>query len=102
MNTMLGENFRPLAGVLAAALCHGCGFEEAKYPEGSQKVYCTSVVDDCDAQAKEQCPQGYTVLRKETWTTDLASRQRGGGSRMPVRHTSIRIMCASSAAPQSE
>jgi hypothetical protein len=85
----------PFAITLTVALCHGCGSGEAKYPEGSQKIWCTNLVNDCAAQAKEQCPQGYTVLHSESWTTNLASPQRGGGSRTPVRHTSIRILCAS-------
>jgi hypothetical protein len=85
----------PLASTLAVALCHGCGSGEAKYPEGSQKIYCTNVVDDCEAQAKEECPHGYTVLRRENWTSDLSSRSRGHGSRAPIRHTSLRILCAS-------
>src|SRR5438045_3162800 len=84
------------AGVVMMALSAGCGSGEAKYPEGSQSIHCTSVVDDCTAQAAEQCPRGYTILHRENWSSDLDWRKgRGGSHRTPVRHTSIVIMCAS-------
>jgi hypothetical protein len=91
--TAMRDKLKPLAGMLAAALSDGCGSGEAKYPEGSQAIYCTNVVDDCAAQASEQCPHGYTVLHTEKWSTNLGAQLRGGGLRTPVRHTSIRIMC---------
>ena len=82
--------------ILVVALSAACGAGEAKYPEGSQVIYCTNVVNDCDAQAEEQCPKGFTVLHTEHWTSDLGSRSwKVGVNRMPVRHTSMRIMCAS-------
>jgi hypothetical protein len=85
-----------LAGLLTVALSAGCGAGEAKYPEGSQSISCTNLVDDCSAQASAQCPSGYTVLHRETWSSDLDWRKGQGGShRTPVRHTSIRILCAS-------
>lgn len=85
-----------VAALLIAALLGGCGSGEAKYPEGSQSIYCTNLVDDCGAQAAEQCPRGYTILHTEHWNTDLDWRKgKGGSQRTPVRHTSIRIVCAS-------
>jgi len=76
----------------------GCS-GEAKFPEDSSSVYCTNIVDDCDEQLAERCPAGYTVLRKENWSSQLAPQMRGGGRAAPVRHTSLRILCAEPAKP---
>jgi hypothetical protein len=86
-------SYRFAVALLAASA--GCGSGEAKYPEGSQSIHCTNVVDDCETQASEQCPHGYAVLHRENWTSDLNWRKgKGGDHRTPVRHTSIRILCA--------
>lgn len=65
----------------------------AKYPEGSESVQCTNLVDDCDQQAAEECPGGYEVLHKDNWTSNLGGIGRGAARSSPVRHTSIRIAC---------
>src|SRR5258706_14937893 len=68
----------------------------AKYPEGSQSIYCTNLIDDCDQQAAQHCPGGYKVLHKENWSSNLAvgGVGRGGAGREDrVRHSSIRIAC---------
>lgn len=89
------RGLRRCAGPLIVVLSAGCGSGEAKYPEGSQSIECTNLVDDCATQASEQCPRGYTVLHRENWNTDVNWQRGGGNHRTPVRHTSIRIVCAS-------
>ena len=67
----------------------------AKYPEGSTKVYCTNLVDDCNQQVADECPAGYKVLETQNWTTNLGSTARGGSRPPAVRHRSVRILCES-------
>ena len=66
----------------------------AKYPEGSSKVHCTNLVDDCDQQIAEQCPAGHTVLESQNWSTQLSTPVAG---REPGRPRCDTGRCASCA-----
>jgi len=77
---------------LIVVLLVGCS-GGAKYTEGSSKVYCTNLVDDCDQQIAEQCPAGHTVLESQNWSSQLGAPGRGSTRSPPVRHRSVRILC---------
>jgi len=83
------------------ALLAGCT-GQANYPENSLTIRCTNVVDDCAQQISEVCPQGYKLLYRENWSTQLAPMMRGGGRSPPVRHTKMRIICDPASEPTEQ
>jgi hypothetical protein len=90
------------AALLSAitVLAGACGLDP-KYPPTATKVYCTADVPDCSQQADRECPNGYRLVDKGTWTTTSTPGYRGIPAHS-IRHEKLVIDCEAPRQPTKD